>query len=148
MENPNDRRTARSLAALCCLAFLAACAPESPTEQAPQGAARNKPALDSSRAKPIKPGQGVTAKPPDPPALPAAESPPTRSELRVAEEQRSYLEADIKQIIQDFDANLDNRQERSKAEDAFRASLPEYKEKMLALGKAKLKLQNAAPEPE
>ena len=42
-------------------------------------------------------------------------------------------------MIEEFDANLDNREARKVAESKFKKSLPEYKEKMLLLGKATLK---------
>ncbi len=70
---------------------------------------------------------------PEPPAL------PTRSEVRVLSEETKAIESDAKNVIDQFDANLSNRQLRKDAEAKFQKMLPEYKEKMLSLGKAKLK---------
>ncbi len=66
-------------------------------------------------------------------------APPTRSELRVMAEQAKGGEAEIKGLIQQFDANLDDPLLRKKTEQALNAALPEYKEKMLAIGKARLR---------
>jgi hypothetical protein len=67
---------------------------------------------------------------------------PTRSELRVISEQAKATENEVKSVIEEFDANLGNLEARKTAEAKFKKSLPEYKEKMLQLGKAKLKETN------
>jgi hypothetical protein len=67
---------------------------------------------------------------------------PTRSELRVISEQAKATENEVKSVIEEFDANLGNLEARKAAEAKFKKSLPEYKEKMLQLGKAKLKETN------
>ena len=64
---------------------------------------------------------------------------PTRSELRVLTEQAKATESEAKIVIEQFDANLNNREARAEAEAKFKSVLPEYKEKMLLIGKAKLK---------
>jgi hypothetical protein len=64
---------------------------------------------------------------------------PTRSELRVISEQAKTTENEAKDIIESFDANLDNRDARKDAETKFKKILPEYKKQMLQIGKAKLK---------
>jgi len=71
-----------------------------------------------------------------------APSLPTRSELRVISEQAKALESKAKNVIQQFDANLNNRQAREEAETQFKNMLPEYKEKMLQIGKIQLKEAN------
>ncbi len=68
-----------------------------------------------------------------------APSLPTRSELRVISEQAKALESKAKNVIQQFDANLNNRQARKETETRFKNMLPEYKEKMLQIGKVRLK---------
>jgi uncharacterized lipoprotein len=67
---------------------------------------------------------------------------PTRSELRVLAEQVKATDNEVKSVIEEFDANLGNLEARKAAEAKFKKSLPEYKEKMLQLGKAKLKEAN------
>ena len=67
---------------------------------------------------------------------------PTRSELRVLAEQVKATDNEVKSVIEEFDANLGNLEARKAAEAKFKKSLPEYKEKMLQLGKAKLKETN------
>jgi hypothetical protein len=67
---------------------------------------------------------------------------PTRSELRVLSEQAKATEKEVKGMIEEFDTNLANREARQVAEDKLKNTLPEYKEKMLQLGKAKLKEKN------
>ena len=67
---------------------------------------------------------------------------PTRSELRVISEQAKATENEVKNVIEEFDTNLGNLEARKVAEAKFKKSLPEYKEKMLQLGKAKLKEAN------
>lgn len=62
----------------------------------------------------------------------------TRSELRVLDEERKYKEEEVRDLIQQFDANLDNPEGRRAAEEALQKVLPEYKENMLAVGKEKL----------
>ncbi len=64
---------------------------------------------------------------------------PTRSELRVISEQAKALESKAKNVIEQFDANLNNRQARKETETRFKNMLPEYKEKMLQIGKVRLK---------
>ncbi|WP_262966155.1 hypothetical protein [Methylobacter psychrophilus] len=67
---------------------------------------------------------------------------PTRSELRVISEQAKAIESKAKNVMQQFDANLNNRQAREEAETQFKDMLPEYKEKMLKIGKVRLKEAN------
>jgi hypothetical protein len=67
---------------------------------------------------------------------------PTRSELRVISEEAKTTQNEVTNVIEEFDANLHNREARKVAEAKFKKSLPEYKEKMLLLGKAKLKEAN------
>jgi hypothetical protein len=67
---------------------------------------------------------------------------PTRSERRVISEQAKAIESKAKNVIQQFDANLNNRQAREEAETRFKNMLPEYKEKMLQIGKVRLKEAN------
>ncbi|UOA08749.1 hypothetical protein [Methylobacter sp. S3L5C] len=67
---------------------------------------------------------------------------PTRSELRVISEQAKALESKAKNVIEQFDDNLNNHQARKEAETQFKNMLPEYKEKMLQIGKARLKEAN------
>jgi hypothetical protein len=62
----------------------------------------------------------------------------TRSELRVLEEETKNKEEEVRDLIQQFDANLDNPEGRRLAEDALQKVLPEYKKNMLAVGKEKL----------
>lgn len=64
--------------------------------------------------------------------------PPSRSELRVMSEEAKVVEAQAKTVIQQFDMNLNNIEQRKAAEAKFKSMLPEYKEKMLQLGKAQL----------
>lgn len=73
------------------------------------------------------------------PTLPEPLKLPTRSEVRVLSEDTKAIESDAKNVIGKFDDNLSNRQIRKEAEAEFKKMLPEYKEKMLLLGKAKLK---------
>lgn len=73
------------------------------------------------------------------PTLPEPMKLPTRSEVRVLSEDTKAIENDAKNVIGKFDDNLNNRQIRKEAEAEFKKMLPEYKEKMLLLGKAKLK---------
>ncbi len=63
---------------------------------------------------------------------------PSRSELRVMAEETKATEEQAKSVIEQFDMNLNNREQRIVAEDKFKKMLPEYKEKMLQLGKAQL----------
>ncbi|MDD5125543.1 hypothetical protein [Methylovulum sp.] len=64
---------------------------------------------------------------------------PTRSELRVLSEEVKVTENEVKEIIEQFGENLDNRQARKETEVRFKQMLPEYKEKMMLLGKSKMK---------
>lgn len=64
---------------------------------------------------------------------------PTRSELKVLSDQAKSTENEVKDVIEQFDANLNNREARTEAEAKFKKVLPEYKKQMLQLGKAKLK---------
>ncbi|MEY3289141.1 MAG: hypothetical protein RLZZ419_1383 [Pseudomonadota bacterium] len=63
----------------------------------------------------------------------------TRSERRVISEQAKAMEIEAKNVIQQFDANLNNRLARKEAENRLKNMLPEYKKKMLLIGKAQLK---------
>ena len=76
------------------------------------------------------------------PLMPAS---PTRSELRVITEQAKATEEKVQNIIMEFDANINVRNARKLAEDKFKKQLPEYKEKMLLIGKAKLKENSGEP---
>ena len=67
---------------------------------------------------------------------------PTRSELRVLAEETKATEDKAKNIIGQFDANLGDRDARKEAQAKFKEMLPEYKEKMLQIGKAQLKQEN------
>ena len=69
----------------------------------------------------------------------ALQEPPSRSELRVISEETKAAEEHAKNIIDKFDNNLNDRGQRKVAEAEFKQMLPEYKEKMLQLGKAQLK---------
>lgn len=69
-------------------------------------------------------------------------SPPTRSELRDLSEKTRETEDDAKAVIEQFDANLNNPEERKETQEKFKQMLPEYKEKMIQIGKAKLKESN------
>ncbi|CAD6882343.1 hypothetical protein [Methylomonas albis] len=64
--------------------------------------------------------------------------PPSRSELRVMSEETKATEEQAKRVIERFDENLNNREQRKVAETEFKNMLPEYKAKMLQLGKAQL----------
>ncbi|MFI3199105.1 MAG: hypothetical protein QX196_12390, partial [Methylococcaceae bacterium] len=110
----------------------------SDTKKADDGKKTEKP-LTQSLVQPVLP-PGVSKAPENSdqqvPAL------PTRSELRVLSEQAKATENEAKIVIEQFDANLNNREARAEAEAKFKSVLPEYKEKMLQLGKAKLKEAN------
>ena len=67
--------------------------------------------------------------------------PPSRSELRVMSEEAKATEEQAKGVIEQFDMNLNDREQRKLAEAKFKNMLPEYKEKMLQLGKAQLQEQ-------
>lgn len=67
---------------------------------------------------------------------------PTRSELRVLSEDVDAKNNDANEVIEQFDDNLNNRQMRKEAEVKFKQMLPEYKEKMMLIGKSKLKEVN------
>lgn len=67
------------------------------------------------------------------------QEPPTRSELRVLSEEAKATEERAKDVIEKFDSNLSDLKNRKSAEAEFKQMLPEYKEKMLQIGKAKLK---------
>ena len=89
-----------------------------------------------SKKQPEKPLAGNPVQPQDENQLPKT---PTRSELKLITEEAKVDEAQLKDVIKDFDANLNNKQARKEAEANLKAILPEYKEKMLQIGKAKLK---------
>lgn len=67
------------------------------------------------------------------------QAPPSRSELRVISEETKTAEEHAKNLIDKFDNNLNDLGQRKAAEAEFKQMLPEYKEKMLQLGKAQLK---------
>ncbi|OAI20046.1 hypothetical protein A1359_21420 [Methylomonas lenta] len=67
---------------------------------------------------------------------------PTRSELRVLSEDVDAKNNEVNEVIEQFDDNLNNRQVRKEAEVKFKQMLPEYKEKMMLIGKSKLKEAN------
>lgn len=67
---------------------------------------------------------------------------PTRSELRVLSEDVEAKNNEVNEVIEQFDDNLNNRQVRKEAEVKFKQILPEYKEKMMLIGKSKLKEAN------
>lgn len=75
------------------------------------------------------------------PHLPEQPVTPNRSELRVMSEEAKEAESSVKNVIERFDANLSDRQAREAAQNEFKAMLPDYKENMLQIGKAKLKEQ-------
>jgi len=121
--------------------FLCGCSSENSStdaQKAGDGKKTEKP-LSQSLGQPISP-PGVSQLPENSeqqfPAL------PTRSELRVLSEQVKATENEAKNVIEQFDANLNNREARKEAEAKFKKILPEYKEKMLQIGKAKLKEAN------
>jgi hypothetical protein len=110
-------------------------------------------AEDNSSAKDKQEGAKQTAAPNIQPAKPLAEhkdlgsaedkdantlAPPTRSELRVMSEDAKATEDQVKEVIEQFDANLDDREQRKLAQAKFKQMLPEYKENMLKIGKAQL----------
>jgi hypothetical protein len=66
----------------------------------------------------------------------------TRSELRVLAEQARIDEEKAGDYIERFNDNLGNPQARKEVQEQFKKLLPEYKERMLQLGKAKLKQDN------
>ena len=130
--------TARAAGAVC-LALLAACTPETSNDHGTSQGSTGKVAspghsqgsehgnLSNKARSPISPGVQQVA--------------PTRSELRRMEEESNSAEANIQEHMQHFDANLGDPRERRKIEQDLKAALPEYKEKMLILGKSKLKDQ-------
>lgn len=124
-----------------CLA-LCGCSPESPSSDANknnEGKRIENPINRSSGQSVSVPGASI-------PNLENAEQQtpalPTRSELRVISEQAKTTENEAKNIIELFDANLDNPGARKDIEAKFKKILPEYKKQMLQIGKAKLKEVN------
>ncbi len=63
---------------------------------------------------------------------------PNRSELRVLSEEAKAIENSAQRDIERFNTSLSNQQERNAVQNEFKAMLPEYKDKMLQIGKAKL----------
>lgn len=86
-----------------------------------------------------QPDKPLVANPVQPQAENQPPKPLTRSELKLITEEAKADEAQIKDVIKDFDANLNNKQARQEAQANLKAILPDYKEKMLQIGKAKLK---------
>ena len=126
---------ATPIIALIGLLAITACSSETPSTAT---GTRKAGATSGGQTRALHPRSGLaTAAPPLPDAQRPVE-PPTRSELRVMGQQAKGTEAAIKGLIQDFDANLGDPGMRKKTEQAFRSALPEYKAKMLVLGKAKL----------
>lgn len=110
--------------------MVSGCSSENPATVDP-----GKPSIGNSQKLSSKP---AIVTPEKPSSLPASVA-PTRSELRVLTEQAKATEQDVQNVIGIFDANLANPQARKQAETSFKKMLPEYKEKMLLIGKSKLK---------
>lgn len=109
--------------------MVSGCSSENPATVDP-----GKPSIGNSQKLSSKPAIITPEKTP----LPVSVA-PTRSELRVLTEQAKATEQDVQNVIGIFDANLANPQARKQAETSFKKMLPEYKEKMLLIGKSKLK---------
>ncbi|WP_426991519.1 hypothetical protein [Methylomonas sp. CM2] len=92
---------------------------------------------DECKAADFRGGGGVP--PVGQSAVPDEPVKPNRSELRVMTEDAKATENAVKNVIERFDANLSDRQARESAQNEFKAMLPDYKEKMLQIGKAKMK---------
>lgn len=120
------------------VSFITGCSSEqsSPRTESPQAEVPQKaePAPSQAKAKRLEPEQTGPAREGD-------HAPPTRSELRVMSEEAKAAEGAMKTIVDRFDANLSDRSAREAAESDFKALLPEYKEKMLEIGKARLRGQ-------
>lgn len=121
------------------LFVLAGCSSETPSgahsSAAPGRADRSEPfQSDSKSASPLRNAPPETASESRQPERQTF----TRSELRVLEEETKNKEEEVRDLIQQFDANLDNPEGRRLAEDALQKVLPEYKKNMLAVGKEKL----------
>lgn len=102
----------------------------------------NKQSVQQTSARPPTSGAGGGVPPVGQSAVPGiSDEPvkPNRSELRVMTEDAKATENAVKNVIERFDANLSDRQARESAQNEFKAMLPDYKEKMLQIGKAKMK---------
>ncbi|WP_347986703.1 hypothetical protein [Methylomonas sp. AM2-LC] len=64
---------------------------------------------------------------------------PSRNEMKVLTEQAKDDEDKIQNVIEQVNENLSDRESRKQAEAKLKSILPEYKEKMLLIAKAKLK---------
>jgi len=99
----------------------------------------NKQSVQQTSARPPTSGAGGGVPPVGQSAVPDEPVKPNRSELRVMTEDAKATENAVKNVIERFDANLSDRQARESAQNEFKAMLPDYKEKMLQIGKAKMK---------
>lgn len=101
--------------------------------------ARSEKANETAQLKNAGSGDGSGERPLLPPSPSTQPTDiPSRSELRVLSEEAKSIENSAQRDIERFDNSLGNQQERNAVQNEFKAMLPEYKEKMLQIGKAKL----------
>jgi len=122
------------------LLALAGCSSETPSTGQSSAASGRADRSDLSQTGPKSATSPLRSSPP----VTASESQQperktfTRSELRVMEEETKNKEEEVRDLIKQFDANLDNPEGRRSAEEAMQKVLPEYKKNMLSVGKEKL----------